>query len=203
MPDSLDETVFASAYREKAPWDIGRPQQALVDCADQVHGSILDSGCGTGENSLFFAARGHQVLGIDFIPFPIEEARRKAAERGLAAEFLCRDALTLATLDRTFDSVIDCGLFHVFSDEDRQRYVDGLAHVTRSGGQVFLLCFSDAEPGTDGPRRISEQDLRAAFARGWHIEQIRPFRFEVIPDLKGLNFSVGGPKAWFAVIRRQ
>ena len=113
------------------------------------------------------------------------------------------DALTLTDLDRKFDSVIDSGLFHVFSDEDRPRYVAGLAHVTRPGGRLFLLCFSDEEPGTQGPRRVSKREIREAFADGWVVEEIRPGGFEVRPDLEDISFSEGGPKAWFSVVRRE
>jgi SAM-dependent methyltransferase len=198
-----DRTTFEPMYAGKAPWDIGRPQPAFVEVADRVTGSVLDSGCGTGENALFLAERGHPVLGIDFLEGPIQEARRKAQERGLDAEFIQMDALTLGELDRRFDSVIDSGLFHVFSDEDRARYVAGLAHVTRPGGRLFLLCFSDEEPGTQGPRRVAEREIRGAFADGWAVEEVQPARFEVRPDLKDLSFSEGGPRAWFSVIRRE
>jgi cyclopropane fatty-acyl-phospholipid synthase-like methyltransferase len=174
----------------------------FVEAADRLTGDILDAGCGTGENALFFAGRGHPVLGIDFLEGPIQAARRKAQERGLDAEFARMDALTLTDLDRTFDGVIDSGLFHVFSDEDRGRYVAGLAHVLKPGGRLFLLCFSDEEPGTQGPRRVSESEIRQAFSDGWEVEEIRPARFEVRPDLEGISFSEGGPRAWFAVIRR-
>jgi hypothetical protein len=64
------------------------------------------------------------------------------------------------------------------------------------------MCFSNDEPGTQGPRRISQQELRDAFAQGWQIESLEPSRFEVRPDLKDLKFSEGGPKAWFAIMRR-
>ena len=99
--------------------------------------------------------------------------------------------------------MIDSGLFHVFSDEDRARYVAGLAHVTKPGGRLILLCFSDEEPGTQGPRRVSQGEIREAFAGDWDVEEIRPERFEVRTDLEGISFSEGGPKAWFSVIRRQ
>ncbi len=198
-----DRTTFESMYAGKPPWDIGRPQRALVEVADGVTGAVLDAGCGTGENALFFAEKGHPVLGIDFLEHPVREARRKAEERGLSAEFVQTDAQTLSTLDRKFDSVIDSGLFHVFSDEDRARYVAGLAHVTKPGGRLFLLCFSEEEPGTQGPRRVSERELREAFAEGWAVEEIRASRYEVRPDLKDISFSEGGPKAWFSVIRRE
>jgi len=195
--------TFENAYAGKAPWDIGKPQPVFVTAAKQVSGSILDAGCGTGDNALFFAQRGHKVTGIDFLREPIERAKMKAAERGLAATFLVLDALHLNSLPEQFDSVIDCGLFHVFSEDDRRRYVSGLASVTKSGGRLFLLCFSDQEPGEQGPRRVSEQELRSAFADGWVVESIEPVRFEARTDLQGITFSPGGPKAWFAQIRRR
>ena len=197
-----DRSTFETAYTGQAPWDIGRPQQAFLDVADRITGSVLDAGCGTGENALFFASRGHKVTGIDFLEEPIRRARRKATERGLTATFLVMDALALKDLPEVFDSVIDSGIFHVFSDEDRKRYVEGLASVLKPGGRLFLLCFSDEEPGTQGPRRVSKKELPDAFAQGWAIESVEPSRYEVRPDLKDLNFSEGGPWAWFAVIRR-
>jgi ubiquinone/menaquinone biosynthesis C-methylase UbiE len=203
MSNVPNRETFESIYAGKAPWDIGKPQSAFVEVADQVTGAVLDAGCGTGENALFFAERGHPVLGIDFLEGPIQEARRKAKERGLQAEFVPMDALTLKALDRRFDSVIDSALFHVFSDEDRVRYVAGLAHVTKPGGRLFLLCFSDEEPGEQGPRRVSQQELRESFANGWTIEEIRPARLDVRPDVEDVSFSEGGPKAWFSVIRRE
>ena len=197
-----DRSTFESAYAGQAPWDIGRPQQALLEVADRITGSVLDAGCGTGDNALFFATRGHKVTGIDFLEEPIQRARRKATERGLTATFLVMDALALKDLPEVFDSVIDSGLFHVFSDEDRRRYIGGLASVLKPGGRLFLLCFSDEEPGAQGPRRVSKKELHGAFAQGWAIESIDPSRYEVRPDLKDLTFSEGGPRAWFAMTRR-
>jgi 2-polyprenyl-3-methyl-5-hydroxy-6-metoxy-1,4-benzoquinol methylase len=64
---------------------------------------------------LFFASRGRQVKGIDFLEEPITRARRKATEPGLSATFLVKDALALKDLPEAFESVIDSGLFHVFT----------------------------------------------------------------------------------------
>ena len=197
-----DRKTFESAYEDRAPWDIGRPQKAFLNVADWITGSILDAGCGTGENALYFAGRGCRVTGIDFLEEPIQRAQRKAAERGVQATFLVKNALALKDLPEVFDSVIDSGLFHVFSDDDRKRYVEGLATVLKPGGRLFLICFSDEEPGTHGPRRLSKKELHDAFAQGWVIESIEPSRFEVRPDLKDLAFSEGGPMAWFAVVQR-
>lgn len=144
-----DRTTFESAYAGQPPWDIGRPQKAFLDVADQIKGSILDVGCGTGENALYFASRGHRVTGIDFLAEPINQAKQKAADRGLTATFFVMDALTLKELPEVFDTVIDSGLFHVFGDDDRRRYVNGLATVLKPVGKLYLLFFSDEEPGLD------------------------------------------------------
>jgi cyclopropane fatty-acyl-phospholipid synthase-like methyltransferase len=197
-----DRSTFESMYAGQAPWDIGRPQQAFLDVADRITGSVLDAGCGTGDTAIFLAGRGCQVTGIDFIEEPINRASHKATERGLPATFLVKDALTLKDWSERFDNVIDSGLFHVFSDDDRRRYVEGLTTVLNQGGRLFLMCFSDEEPGEQGPRRVSKMELHDAFAEGWVIESIEPTRAEVRPEFKDLTFSEGGPKAWFVVVRR-
>jgi 2-polyprenyl-3-methyl-5-hydroxy-6-metoxy-1,4-benzoquinol methylase len=135
--------TFESIHAGKAPWDIGRPQRSFIQIAERVTAAVLDAGCGTGENALYFAGRDHHVLGIDFLESPIEVARRKAEERGLDAEFLQMDALTLAGFDRQFGAVIDSGLLHVLSGEHRARYVAGLAHVTRRAARSAR----QADPG--------------------------------------------------------
>jgi cyclopropane fatty-acyl-phospholipid synthase-like methyltransferase len=198
-----DQAHFERSYAGQAPWDIAGPQKPFVAVSDQITSPALDAGCGTGENALFFAAQGHRVTGIDFAQVAIERARRKAAERGLSVEFLVKDALTLGDWRRRFRSVIDSGLFHVLSDERRQRYVQALGQVVEPGGRLFLMCFSDEEPGTEGPRRVSKAELYDAFAGGWEVESIQPTRFEVNPQFTEVAFSEGGPKAWFAVIRRR
>jgi cyclopropane fatty-acyl-phospholipid synthase-like methyltransferase len=197
-----DRSTFESLYAGQAPWDIGKPQKPFIDVADRITGTVLDAGCGTGDTALFFAGRGCKVSGIDFLEGPIQKAQGKATERGLQVTFLIKDALTLQDWNERFDNVIDSGLFHVFSDTDRRRYVEGLATVLKPGGWLFLLCFSDEEPGAYGPRRVSPQELRAAFASGWIIESLEPACFAVRADFKAFTFSEGGPKALFMVARR-
>jgi len=197
-----DRTAFESAYAAQPPWDIGKPQKAFIEVAEQITGTVLDAGCGTGDTSLFLAGRGCKVTGIDFLEVPIKRAQRKAADRGVQATFFVKDALTLKDWNERFDNMIDSGLFHVFSDEDRLRYVEGLATILKPGGRLYLMCFSDEEPGTQGPRRVSRQELHAAFAAGWAIESIRPVQVEVHPNLKDMTFSEGGPKAWFVSARK-
>jgi cyclopropane fatty-acyl-phospholipid synthase-like methyltransferase len=194
--------TFKDAYADVAPWDIGRIQNAFAAIADQVKSPVLDAGCGTGDMAIYFAEKGHQVTGLDYLDEPIRRARAKAAERNLNVDFRVADATKLSELADRFNTVVDSGLFHVFSDDDRRKYVNGLAHVLNAGGHVFLMCFSNEEPGEFGPRRITRAELQTAFADGWQIESIEPAHFEINPNFKGPTFSAGGPKTWFVKVRR-
>jgi cyclopropane fatty-acyl-phospholipid synthase-like methyltransferase len=182
-----------------APWDIGRPQPAFVRLADvgRLTGRLLDAGCGTGENALLAAARGAEVTGVDVAPAAIARARAKASGRGLTARFEVADVLDFGRLGLSVDTVIDSGVFHVFGDDDRARYVASIAAVLRPAGACYLMCFSDRQPGSWGPRRVRAQELHAAFSDGWTVESITADTFEINP-MNGTTQV----QAWLAAIRR-
>jgi cyclopropane fatty-acyl-phospholipid synthase-like methyltransferase len=181
------------------PWDIGRPQPAFLRLADHglLSGRLLDAGCGTGEHVLLAASRGAEATGVDISPRAIARARDKAAERGLPARFEVADVLSLGEFGTTFDVLIDSGVFHIFDDEDRARYVTSLASVLRAGGHCYLECFSDRQPGEFGPRRVRQDELRAAFSDGWAITSIEAATFEVNP-----GFPTPTAHAWLAALTR-
>ena len=171
---------FEKAYHGTPPWDIGRPQREFVrlEEAGKISGDVLDVGCGTGENALFLAGCGHAVWGVDSAPAAIDIARKKAEERGLAATFLVKDTLNVQEIGRTFDTVIDSGLFHTLSDPERSCFVQNLSEVLKPGGTYFMLAFSEREPGGYGPRRITKKEIQSAFSDGWRINEIRAAVFE-------------------------
>ena len=186
---------FESAYLGTPPWDIGRPQPAIMRLAQarQITGSVLDVGCGTGENILYLAELGFAAMGVDGAPTAISKARAKAKQRGVTAQFEVADALSLSMPNRQFDSVIDTGLFHVFSDEERDRFRDSLARVVRRGGTYFLMCFSDQQPGDWGPRRVTQAEIRSVFNDGWRVNYIEPSAFDM---------NEGQALSWLASISR-
>jgi SAM-dependent methyltransferase len=186
---------FESSYLGTPPWDIGRPQPAIVRLAEtgQITGSVLDVGCGTGENILYLAEHGYAAAGVDGAPTAIKKARAKAKRRGLNVSFEVGDALNLPTPERQFDTLIDSGLFHVFSDDERPRFRESLGRVVRSGGTYFLMCFSDHQPGDWGPRRVTQAEIRAVFGDGWRVNSIEPSVFET---------NLGEAQAWLATISR-
>ena len=188
---------FDAAYEGTPPWDIGAPQPDLAGLAQgaTLKGRVLDVGCGTGEHALLAAERGFEAIGIDTSPKAIAIARDKASARGLAVRFLVGNALDLGALGEQFDTVIDSGLFHVFDDEQRTRYVGSLRAATALGGHLLLLCFSDRMPGEFGPRRVSKQELYLSFADGWRVDSIDEARMIV-------TFAPDGAFAWRAVMTR-
>lgn len=192
------------AYRDNnVPWDIGRPQPAILRVAEWggLVEPVLDSGCGSGEHALLAASMGLEVRGVDVSQEAIERARAKARQRGLAAEFIVGDVLALDRIERLeppFRTVIDTGCFHTFSNADRPVYASGLAAVTEPGAVLHLLCFSEHTPGADGPRRVTQGEITATFSRDWDVESIEPDTFAVSSLWPGPT-----PNAWLARIVRR
>jgi SAM-dependent methyltransferase len=186
------------------PWDIDKPQPPFIAIADQVMSPLLDSGCGKGTTSLFFAAKGYQVTGIDFVELAIQQARARATERNLSVSFLVKDAMTLTEWDAQFASVIDSGLFHIYpAGKERQQYVQGLKHVLVPGGRLFLFSFRDHPSAPGGG--VSNQELREAFADGWEVESVELSDGEMNPVFAAEfpnAFPKDEPIMWFAIIRR-
>lgn len=180
---AISASVFEQMYRNDArpPWDLDGPTPgvAALEEARLFRGDVLDAGCGTGENALYLAARGHRVVGVDVAPTAIARARDKARERGLDVTFAEADACELAGYAGRFDTVLDSGLFHSLTGGEQARYVAALHRATRSHAVVHLLCFSDHNPPPTGElpagchtHGVSEHELRQAFAAGWSIESL-------------------------------
>jgi cyclopropane fatty-acyl-phospholipid synthase-like methyltransferase len=188
---------FDAAYAGTPPWDIGRPQPALLKLAQagEVRGRVLDVGCGTGEHALMAAGLGLAATGVDAAPRAVAIAQRKARERNLPARFLVANALDLAPLGERYDTVLDCGLFHVFDDDERPRFAESLRAAIEPGGRYFMLCFSDREPGDWGPRRVSQDEIRAIFTDGWRVESIEAAEIDI-------TMAPGAALSWLATITR-
>jgi cyclopropane fatty-acyl-phospholipid synthase-like methyltransferase len=188
---------FDASYLGTPPWDINRPQSAFLELAQagSVRGRVLDVGCGTGEHALMAAGLGLTATGIDAAPAAISRAQVKARERNLTARFLVWNALDLDALDEHFDTVLDCGLFHVLEDDDRLQFADSLRAVIPRGGHYHLLCFSEHQPGDWGPRRVTQDEIRTQFGHGWRVESVQPATIE-------MTIGPDGAQSWLATITR-
>jgi SAM-dependent methyltransferase len=189
-----------ASYRDgPPPWDIGAPQPVVVRLTDAgvFTGTVLDAGCGTGDNALHMAASGVHLLGLDVAESAVAIARDRAGARGLDVEFVVADALRLDRLQRAFDTVLDCALFHALDADERRAYVASLASVTRPGAFLYLLCFSDAGHEPAGPHPVRRDELSQPFTpgSGWSIVSIAPERLQA-------RFAPEGLPAWLAKVER-
>jgi SAM-dependent methyltransferase len=208
----MDQTPALSRFDEfyrttTPPWVIGEPQPAVVELerAGLIRGAVLDVGCGTGEHTILLTGLGYDVLGIDFAPEAVEQARRNAETKGVGARFEVADAMNLHD-QPGYDTIVDSALFHIFDDGDRPRYVASLHNACQPCGVVHVLALSDAGRGF-GPQ-VSGETIRAAFGDGWDLESLEPTTYRgVVTEVHAeqLGLPVGArvdEPAWLVRARR-
>jgi ubiquinone/menaquinone biosynthesis C-methylase UbiE len=180
---------FAGMYAEGIPpWQIDRPQPEVIRLIEQgkFESPVLDLGCGTGDNTIELARHGLVVKGLDAVPEALDRARKKTKQAGLkqSPEFVLGDALRLPESGLKARTVLDCALFHTFSDEERKDYIRGLEAVLSQGGRLHILSFSELETRQPGPRRLSLSEVTGSFGAGWRVEDSVRCRYwdRVRPD---------------------
>jgi len=111
----------------------------------------FDAGCGTGFLSLELAGRGHRVTGIDFAPAMLAEARRKAAERGLAVRFEEGDAEQLPFAPGSFDLAISRHVLWTLPHPEAA--IDEWIRVLRPGRRLVVIDGSQYDAAAAPPPR--------------------------------------------------
>jgi ubiquinone/menaquinone biosynthesis C-methylase UbiE len=173
------------AYKGTPPWDIGHPQsvfEALIKDEEIKPGKALDIGCGRGDNAIMLAINGCDVTGIDIVEDAINDAKAKAIKHHVKVNFVVGNVLQMDRFftEAEFDIIIDSGLFHVMTDEERPVFAWQIHRVLKPGGKYFMLCFSDKEPGDYGPRRISIAEIELTFKSLFNITYIKDSTFDTV-----------------------
>ena len=108
---------FDTAYEGAPHWEIGRPQADLVRLFERggsFKGKVLDVGCGSGENSLFLASKGLEVVGIDRVPAAIERTCARltgsAGRNGGCGIFSFRYSMIASDCESTTPSSSSAGI---------------------------------------------------------------------------------------------
>ncbi len=200
--EGVPDGVFHAAYRRRpALWRTGRPQPAVLEALERGWFSadtMLDAGCGSGENTIAIARLRPDVriVARDLVPEAISLARIKSRIAGVEAriEFGVGD-LREGVSGPTFDEALDAGVLHLFSDADRLPYLRTIRNALRIGGRFTVIVFRDEETRPGGPRRMARDELEDLLARsGFVVETIDKTIYET-------DAHEGGARSWLVRAR--
>ena len=183
------------------PWDSGfRSRELARVLAERAMAPCraVELGCGSGTNAVFLAEQGFDVTGIDLSPTAIDRAKERASLAGVNVRFLAADLLQFQEAVEPFDFLFDRGCFHCARKVDVSAYRTTLKYLSRPGSWYLLLTGNANEvTETEGPPRLTEQDIRQDLEDLFEIQEIREFHFE---DAGGTE----GPLGWSCfLIRRE
>jgi methyl halide transferase len=166
--------------RDDTGWDLGGPAPAFFDLLDGPDapppGRLIAPGSGRGHDALLFAARGFDVVGVDFAPSAVAQATAAAAERGLAdrARFIERDIFALPPEYRgAFDYALEHTCLSALDPRLAPEYAALITRLLRPGGVYLALFFTHGRPGGP-PYTTSEAAVRELFAGRLRIERLGP-----------------------------
>lgn len=101
-------------------------------------GPVLDVGCGSGQEAVWLALRGFDVVGVDSSREALERARQRAADAGTSVDWRLGSVYQLPVDDASVALVLDRGCLHGIDREDREDYAREIDRVLRPGGRFLL-----------------------------------------------------------------
>ncbi len=133
--------------RQKKAWssgDYGKVGTTLVVMAELLTEAVdlrptqrvLDVACGNGNASLAAARRFCEVVGIDYVPMLLDEARERAKAEGLPVDFREGDAEDLPFEDASFDVVLST--LGVMFAPNQDKAAAELLRVCKPGGRIGM-----------------------------------------------------------------
>jgi 2-polyprenyl-3-methyl-5-hydroxy-6-metoxy-1,4-benzoquinol methylase len=191
------EELYQEQEVESLPWFNPELDDDLENALDELElqgGSALDLGTGPGTQAIELARRGFAVTATDISEAAIRLASEKAHEQGLEITWEQDDILD-TRLDRQFDLIFDRGCFHVLAPERRGDYVRIVSGLLKTGGYLFLKCFSRLQPGEEGPYRFTFEQIREIFGSRLSVLLIKETVYQGTLDPL--------PRALFCAMRRE
>jgi SAM-dependent methyltransferase len=142
MASAFWDAVYALGA---TPWDTGivppEVRGLVEDGPVRPPGRVLDVGCGTGTNVVYFAEQGFEAVGVDVSRLAVRRATGRIAKTGVDAGCFVHDVTRLHLADGPvrgpFDAILDIGCFHGLGDEGRRAYVDMVGAMLAPGGHLL------------------------------------------------------------------
>ncbi|MFP4133470.1 MAG: methyltransferase domain-containing protein [Halothece sp.] len=189
MNNTFNPEFWESRYQEGTDrWDIGKAAPAFVNFLASPEtpptGKTLVLGCGRGYDALVFAEKGHDVVGVDFAPTPIAQAREFAQQSNLSVEFLQQDIFTLPKdYQNCFDYVVEHTCFCTLPLEHRNAYIDLILSLLKPTGELIAVFFTHNREGGP-PYGIQPSEILGLFTPQFEILQLDPVE-NSIPSRQG------------------
>lgn len=198
---STKQERFIERYKAgEASWDVGRPDQNLVDVISDLPisgGKVLELGCGYGDNAIWLAQQFFDVTGVDVSDIAVKKAEENAAEAGVECSFRVMDFLEKDAPGAPFGLVFDRGCFHSFdTEEERSLFARRVAeHLEADGLWLTLVGSADDPPRETGPPRRSLLDVVHAVEPSFEIISISAGHFESTRETP--------PRAWICLLKKR
>ena len=159
-------------------WDLGQPAPPFVNLLQSAQapspGRMAVLGSGRGHDALLFAAHGFEVIGFDFAPSAVADARAAARRLGYdKAKFLQRDIFGLAEeFTDSFDYVLEHTCFCAILPTQRADYLHLVRQILRPEGEVIGLFWAHERPGGP-PFGIALADLNQQLQQVFAVQSLQ------------------------------
>ena len=191
------DAMYQHQAIETMPWfypELDDDLKQALDALGVQGGSALDLGTGPGTQAMQLAHRGFDVTATDISEEAIRRAQAKAEAQGLAVTWQ-QDDILATRLSGQFDLIFDRGCFHVLPPERRPDYVSTVAGLLKPGAYLFLKCFSQLQPGTQGPHRFTPEQIQEIFSSRLQVLSINETVYQGTLDPL--------PRALFCILQRE
>ncbi|MCG6871907.1 MAG: methyltransferase domain-containing protein [Gammaproteobacteria bacterium] len=149
-------------YRRRSPEEAA-PDSLLIDHARLLPGDgvALDIACGAGQNAIFLAERGYQVIGLDGSRIGLQLCRANALRTGARVQLAALDLDEFEPPQSRFDLIV---VFYYLN----RRLLRLLPAALRPGGLLICRTFNtrrlSQHPGFRREYLLEDGELATAFA---------------------------------------
>ena len=109
---------------------------------DKCETPVLDLGCGTGNDTLYFTERGFKVIACDYSEFALDKIKQDI--QGVETKQI-DISQTLPFEDKTFDLIIADLSLHYFDEQTTKKIMQEIKRILRPSGNLLARVNSTAD----------------------------------------------------------
>ncbi len=183
--DTVWDAIYKSGHINRYPWDsvVSFVFRHFPRDKPRAETTILELGCGAGNNLWFCAKEGFRVMGVDASPEALEFAKTRFTAEKLAGEFLHENFTHLSLTDNSVDLVIDrasltCTPFCVI-----QEAIAEVHRVLKPGGKFLFIPYADTHSSAASGVFNPQERMATGIAAGTLVD-VGQITFLSVNDIK-------------------